>query len=378
MGIENRDTYKVLGLISIIAIGILTYFIICGIQSIEKTWVVMAVLGIAIFLVILTLMAFIFIILNVSNKGEALALPPGSIRAVIALCLVVVFVIFVIFLYNDLANPSPRSLEGLSQEQYNKISPDQILSSSEYTDNTTGQTLYKVELIGAKSPAAQDLAKQVVTLVGTLMAAVSSFYFGVKAGEGKEAKEEPTPSERKGTEKPTLSISSPSSPTTLDPSNKTLHIKLDPLPEGESIDNDSPVGDPDGTLVQTKPGEFLYTKGKQPRPKVFLSFWLAKHPDIQKTLLVETPTLDISSPSSPSKLAKQKGTELIIKMQITPKGEDVKCNDPPAGDSDGSLKQTESSVFKYTRGTKPDDKVTLNFALVNYPHVTKQLEVEAP
>jgi len=201
MNTKNRiTTLGVLGT-AIVGVGFLVVFCVGGLGGTkEMGWVFMAVLGISIFLVLLTLMSFLFTTFNIGDAKEALGLPPGSIRAVIALCLVVVFAIFVVFLYNDLANPPTRSLVNVSQEQYNKISPDQILSSSNFSDDKTGQTLYNVELIGTqRSLAAQDLAKQVVTLVGTLMAAVSSFYFGTKAGEQRATPEESTPSEGKGT-----------------------------------------------------------------------------------------------------------------------------------------------------------------------------------
>jgi hypothetical protein len=360
----------------ILGVGILAYFVIAGYNETRQNWVVLAVLGVSIFLILLTFMSFVFTAVKIGNKNEALGLPPGSIRAVIALCLVVVFVIFVVFLYGDLANPPPgRSLVNISQEQYNKISPE-VMFSSNVSDNKTGQTLYDVELIGIpKSQAAQDLAKQIITLVGTLMAAVSSFYFGVKAGEGKETKDSTTGDAKEDKGQSALSLSSPTSPTTLDPNNKTLQIKLN-SGKGEEIEAELPVGDSGGKVEPTKPGEFLYTRGSKPDVEVFLLFRLIKHPETIATLLVETPNLVVSNPTTSLTMATKKGSELTIQLKVNPKGEDVKW-DPPVGDSDGSIKQMEPGVFKYIRGTKAEPTVTINFHLVSYPHVTCQASIAA-
>ena len=55
-------------------------------------------------MIVLGLLAFVFSALNLSNQNEALGLPSGTVRAVIALMLLVIFAIVAIFLYSDVSS----------------------------------------------------------------------------------------------------------------------------------------------------------------------------------------------------------------------------------------------------------------------------------
>src|SRR5882762_4385248 len=58
-----------------------------------------AIGGIVVLIFMLTAVAMIFSILDLTNKDQAMGLPEGSIRAVIALSLIVLFAILSVFLY---------------------------------------------------------------------------------------------------------------------------------------------------------------------------------------------------------------------------------------------------------------------------------------
>jgi len=73
--------------------------------------------------------------LQLNDKTEALGLPRGSIRAFIAIALILIFAIMSIYLYTAMST-------------------------------------------GKGTPASADLAKQLVTTVSTLVVAISAFYFG--------------------------------------------------------------------------------------------------------------------------------------------------------------------------------------------------------
>jgi hypothetical protein len=124
--------------------------------------------GLLSLLIVLALMSVFFQTLGLSNKEQALALPEGSVRAVIALGLIVLFAILSIYLYASL-----------------RVEP-------------------KASEVGV------DFAKQVITIVGTLVTAVASFYFGANtvASAQKAAKE--------GTEAPAPTVRG-ISPNTLPP-----------------------------------------------------------------------------------------------------------------------------------------------------------------
>ncbi|MBZ5559961.1 MAG: hypothetical protein LAO77_22095 [Acidobacteriia bacterium] len=85
----------------------------------------------------LALVAVTFSVSGLSDPTQALGLPEGSIRAMIALALIVIFAITAIFFYDSLAN---------------RVDP------------------------GTPMPA-DDFAKTAFTVVGTLMTSVVSFYF---------------------------------------------------------------------------------------------------------------------------------------------------------------------------------------------------------
>lgn len=79
-----------------------------------------------------------FSLYKLIDPREALGLPPGSVRALLALLLLVIFASMTVFFFGALRNTPPNVENG----------------------------------------AAADIAKQVLTILGTLLAAVSGFYFG--------------------------------------------------------------------------------------------------------------------------------------------------------------------------------------------------------
>jgi hypothetical protein len=91
----------------------------------------------------LALVAVTFSVAGLSDKSQALGLPEGSVRAAIALSLIVIFAITAIFLFSSMSAPTPAGVQ----------------------PNTRGD----------------DFGKQVFAVVGTLMTSVVSFYFASRA-----------------------------------------------------------------------------------------------------------------------------------------------------------------------------------------------------
>lgn len=89
---------------------------------------VMAFAGVVGLLAFLALIAFTFAALGLSDPGQALGLPEGSIRAVIALSLIVTFVISSLFLFGRLSNGQTITLKGLTEAQVKQIPGDEIVS----------------------------------------------------------------------------------------------------------------------------------------------------------------------------------------------------------------------------------------------------------
>jgi hypothetical protein len=126
--------------------------------------------------------------LRLTNSEEPMGLPRGSIRAVIALLLILLFFIAAIFLFNSTLlggeRDANRSIQGMDSTRYSAIPTDQIVSATPRTVGT--QTVYDVVLYPGSSgtPTSDDLAKQLVTTLATLVTAVAAFYFGANSVRG--------------------------------------------------------------------------------------------------------------------------------------------------------------------------------------------------
>jgi amino acid transporter len=112
----------------------------------EITLGLTVIAGVSILVLVLFIMAAGFTALGMNDPKEALGLPVGSVRAMIALLLIVIWIIVSIFLFTVLPSPST-------------------------TSGSTPQT---------NDPKVQ-LAQQVETAIGTLVVAVAAFYFGSRS-----------------------------------------------------------------------------------------------------------------------------------------------------------------------------------------------------
>lgn len=172
--------------------------------------------------------------LDLSDPKEALGLPKGSVRALIALSLIVIFSIMSFYLYG--------ALSGEATEEQARF------------------------------------AQQILTTISTLVVAVAAFYFGTKSVEA--AKE--------AVAKPKLKIS-PSEEVELDiKKDRVQPIKVETTPEDEKITWEI-AGDKPGTLVAVKPNEFKYTASENLTDGtiVTLTFTSAKYNDVSKKLTVK-------------------------------------------------------------------------------------------
>lgn len=153
----------------------------------------LAIFGIIILFGTLALVAMLFQTLGLTNRDEPLALPPGSVRAAIALSLIVLFAIISIMLFQSLLG-STYVLHGTTKAQRDEIvakAPDRVVESvlaacaapvPQTGTCDEADLRFDVRMQGAMPPTgASDLAKQLLVLVGTLMTSVTSFYF---AGRG--------------------------------------------------------------------------------------------------------------------------------------------------------------------------------------------------
>jgi hypothetical protein len=153
-------------------------FVIVKWDQAEVTLPVIIIAGLVVLVMVLGLLTFVFSVLKLSDSKEALGLPSGSIRAVIALMLLVIFAIVAIFLYSDVSSSGRlqeiKNVQNEQQETELRKQFDVLYAVPVSKDAKYPTSLY--HRTGSK--AAEDLAKQLIVLLGTLVTAVSSFYFG--------------------------------------------------------------------------------------------------------------------------------------------------------------------------------------------------------
>lgn len=199
---------------------------------------VLAILGIMILLGTLAMVAMLFKRLDLSDPRQPLALPPGSMRAAIALSLIVLFAIISITLYLSISSSGePYTIGGLREGERTALvsaTPSRVVQSYEERCATAatppdsaaapavsppaavptpaartpvtaaacapGDRRFAVVLRAAPSSEAVDIAKQLLVLVGTLMTSITSFYFAARAGAepSKTAKPDPAAVASKG------------------------------------------------------------------------------------------------------------------------------------------------------------------------------------
>jgi hypothetical protein len=153
--------------------------------------------AVVLILVVCTL-TIVFKRLGIFDPDEAMGLPRGSVRAVIALLLILLFFIAAIFLFSSTKNQvsdEPRKLTDISADRFGEIPTEEIESVESRTVGDA--TLYTVTLSPktANTTTSDDIAKQLVTTVATLVTAVAAFYFGANAvaAAHKEALIQPAP-----------------------------------------------------------------------------------------------------------------------------------------------------------------------------------------
>jgi uncharacterized membrane protein YqjE len=169
--------------------GVVAWVILGGIKlrgaGPELTLPMIVIVGVVVLLATLALVAFAFSLLNLTDRTQPLALPEGSVRAVIALMLLLVFAIAAIFLYSNVASSGkiqvwasvPEDQLDSVRRQVNVVWLQPNPAPQAQAGATPPKQTYTVHYRD-NSAAGDDMAKQLIVLLGTLVTAVASFYFG--------------------------------------------------------------------------------------------------------------------------------------------------------------------------------------------------------
>jgi hypothetical protein len=163
---------------------------------------ILAIFGIMILFGALALVATLFARLDLSDSNQPLALPEGSIRAAIALALIVLFAIISIMLYQTVSKPYP--INGLGEAEKSAmvrdsanrviaVVPEPCAVATAAPAQCAPENLrFTVHVVQPPGQESTDLAKQLLILIGTLMTSVTSFYFASRSLEPKRNGETPT------------------------------------------------------------------------------------------------------------------------------------------------------------------------------------------
>ena len=144
-----------------------------------ETWLLLVVVFIAVMLVLFVLiLAPVYKANGLSDAGQALGLPDGSVRAVIALALIALFAVTPLVLFNGLAG-SERVVARLSADDM-KLFIDKNQQFAPIWSEQQPDKTYTVHYQAKPGDGALDFAKQLLNLISILATAVTSFYFGAK------------------------------------------------------------------------------------------------------------------------------------------------------------------------------------------------------
>jgi hypothetical protein len=252
-------------------------------------------------LLALSMTAIFFSWAKLADQRQALGLPEGSVRAVIALALIIIFAITAVFFYSRVASSATFVSTGLTEDEVRLIPVSERLSTTadplptvdpQATPLPSGaptpapvvQT-YTVTRIDPAQVQGNDLAQQIITTVSTLVVAVSAFYFGTSSVKAAVEAVGSASSTDKG-----IRITRPKPPVFMrrtDDGWASVAIEVESVPSNQAIKGVIATGDIDeGALIQDEPGLFSYGPGN-PDEKVVLRFSLVGDPSTEAALILD-------------------------------------------------------------------------------------------
>jgi hypothetical protein len=278
-----------LAVLSFVAIGVLDLGTAARAAEVQLPLLLTG--GVVALLLALVATTVAFAQLQLTDMTEALGLPRGSIRAVIALGLILIFAIMSIYIFNRFAVPTVSTLPNLTQEQVDSIPGREIFAvipistpppAATGTPGPTVPPRFNVQRERVISETGEHIAQQVVTTVGTLVVAVSAFYFGATSVNAARA-----------------AIQGEAYVLVAGPPVRRLRkkdggwvpeeITVMTFPRGLSTSG-SVEGDDSGTLTYLGDDTYRYEASDKAQAKVTLKFALLSRPEITSQVVVEKGT----------------------------------------------------------------------------------------
>src|SRR6478752_1976430 len=143
------------------------------------------IVGLTVLMVVLMVVALTtnFIAGRKNGGPEALGMPAGSVSAVIALMLLLVFASFTVFFFSQIrfGEGDGYVSSGVTAQALQQLPQNRILQLNvQNPEADPAARTYDVRL-AAEHPNSVEFAQNAATLVGTLLSAIAGFYFGGKA-----------------------------------------------------------------------------------------------------------------------------------------------------------------------------------------------------
>lgn len=189
----TQGIFAILALLALLVIGMVTNSYIKEKLTDVNPDVLIPVVAIGSAVGLLFSLAFLSIVfsaLDLSDRSQALGLPEGSIRALIALLLITLYIVTAIFLYNQLRFPAMAERTtryiGISEAELTQIPLEEVVAirvtpvgvdGAEERTFDVDRELPRVE----KSAVSQRFAEQILTFTSTLVATIAAFYFGARS-----------------------------------------------------------------------------------------------------------------------------------------------------------------------------------------------------
>lgn len=153
----------------------------------------LVIAGLVSLIALLAVMAIAFKTVHLANQTQALGLPEGTVRAVIALSLILIFAVVTVYLFSALSQRSDeKCCEALAATDTTGTTTSTTTTGTATATTTEGPDKKNSPQPPASTPAeqqratrasaAQDFAKQLLIMLGTLITSITSFYFGSKTG----------------------------------------------------------------------------------------------------------------------------------------------------------------------------------------------------
>ena len=243
--------------LTVFAIVLLLGFSLLGGELTALNLTLTLVISVTVLIAVLVLSSWILKCANLSNPNEALGLPTGSVRAIIALALILIFSILSVFMFQLLTEPQTTTT--ITTQSFSNVTEGNLTIT-----NST-------QIIKGTSADVIDFSKQMLTTISTLVVAIAAFYFGTRSVARAQGSKE----EAELFISPSGDVSAPAgAPLTIvvkpTPEDADYVLKIDPSSENNSID-------------RSNLSRLIYTPSAGVKGKVVtLTFTMPKYEDVDQ------------------------------------------------------------------------------------------------